>query len=311
MPKVSVIIPTYNRAKYLSEAIDSVLAQVYQDFEIIIVDDGSTDNTRNIVEKYVKNFPEKIRYFFQEKKGSSAARNNGIRNAKGEYIAFLDSDDKWLSEKLEKQMKLIKNEDVGFVYSNAYVENNGKMTSRIKPTSAVLDFYGLFCEGKSIVMSTVLIKKEYLKKVGMFDESLQVAVDHDLLARVLLDYKVKHLNEPLAIYREHLNNVSSDMERMNKNGIMICEKFLKEKKVPRRIVLKKLAYKYYMLGKLYYENKKYKEATKAIGSAIITFPLVGLNFVSEHKNIVSAITRIIKPYSVFLYVLIRGYLWEN
>ncbi|NOQ85501.1 MAG: glycosyltransferase, partial [Deltaproteobacteria bacterium] len=103
MPKVSVIIPTYNRAHTLREAIDSVLSQSYNDLELIIVDDGSTDETKVIVSSYIP----KLAYIYQERQGVSAARNRGIKHAQGDYISFLDSDDLWLKDKLYLQMKFM------------------------------------------------------------------------------------------------------------------------------------------------------------------------------------------------------------
>ena len=100
MPKVSVIIPTYNRAHYICETIDSILAQTYRDYEIIVVDDGSADNTRKVLQKY----DGKVRYFYQKNRGPSAARNFGISQSQGEYIAFLDDDDLWTENKLELQI---------------------------------------------------------------------------------------------------------------------------------------------------------------------------------------------------------------
>ncbi|MCM8782638.1 MAG: glycosyltransferase family 2 protein, partial [Candidatus Omnitrophica bacterium] len=100
MSKVNIIIPTYNRSLFLCKAIESILAQTFNDFEIIVVDDGSTDNTRSVLEKY--GYP--IRYLYQQKQGRSEARNTGIKIAKGEYIAFLDDDDIWMPDKLEKQI---------------------------------------------------------------------------------------------------------------------------------------------------------------------------------------------------------------
>ena len=101
MPEISVIIPTFNYGKYIERAIDSILTQTYQDFEIIVVDDGSTDNTKEIIRSKKS---DKIRYFYQENKGAPAARNKGIVESKGKYIAFLDADDEWLPTKLEKQV---------------------------------------------------------------------------------------------------------------------------------------------------------------------------------------------------------------
>lgn len=105
MPKVSIIIPTYNSAKYIHDAIESVLNQTYQDFEIIVMDDGSIDNTKKVLRSYIES--KKIRYFYQKNKGPSAARNKGIREAKGEYIAFLGADDIWHKKKLEKSINFM------------------------------------------------------------------------------------------------------------------------------------------------------------------------------------------------------------
>lgn len=125
-PTVSVIIPTYNRAHLVGRAIQSVLNQTYKDFELIIVDDGSTDNTEDIIKKYQKK-DERIKYIRRKKnKGGSVARNTGINAAIGEYIAFLDSDDEWLTEKLERQMKVFKStsSEVGVVYSGFFRIND-------------------------------------------------------------------------------------------------------------------------------------------------------------------------------------------
>ena len=209
MPKVSVIIPTYNREKYIIEAVESVLNQTYKDYEIIIIDDGSTDNTKQVLDEYLKGKGFRVRdkspshkaanpqgktddvvtwcrgdfcvrYFYQENKGISAARNKAINEAKGDYIAFLDSDDRWLPKKLEKQMKVIKDENINFVYSAMYVENNGRMINKIISASPATDFLGLLTKNQSIAMGTTVIKKEHITKTGMFDENLRVSVDCDL-----------------------------------------------------------------------------------------------------------------------------------
>ena len=121
-PTVSIIIPTYNRAHLIDRSIQSVLNQTYQDFELIVVDDGSTDNTEDIIRQFQEK-DKRIKYIKHDKnKGGSAARNTGIKNSRGEYIAFQDSDDEWFPEKLEKQIEIIECTDpkVGIVYSDMF-----------------------------------------------------------------------------------------------------------------------------------------------------------------------------------------------
>ncbi|PIZ44424.1 hypothetical protein COY31_02670, partial [Candidatus Wolfebacteria bacterium CG_4_10_14_0_2_um_filter_39_18] len=116
MKRVSIIIPAYNAASFIGDSVRSALTQTYPNKEIVVVDDGSTDDTRAILEEYIKS--GQIKYFYQENKGPAAARNLGIKNSSGEFIAFLDADDVWLPEKLKKQIDLFKNPKVGLVYSD-------------------------------------------------------------------------------------------------------------------------------------------------------------------------------------------------
>jgi len=129
MPKVSVIIPTYNYGQYIDKSIDSVLSQTYTDFEIIVIDDGSTDNTRTIVET---KYRDKVKYIYQENRGAPAARNQGLREAKGDFIVFLDADDWFAPENLEYKVNILENNvDVGWVYSDwHYVNEKGNIVDK-------------------------------------------------------------------------------------------------------------------------------------------------------------------------------------
>ena len=174
MSKISVIIPTYNCGLYLGEAIESVLSQTFQDHEIIVIDDGSTDDTKNIVRKYVLKYPEKIRYFYQKNMGPSAARNVGIREAEGEFIAFLDADDIFLPEKLDLQMaEILKSPSIGLVTCGNYVVNANNI---IRECSCAMN---CFERDKTLEIlltqniirgggSTVMIRRECFKRVGLF-----------------------------------------------------------------------------------------------------------------------------------------------
>lgn len=215
MPKVSVIIPTYNRARYVCEAIDSVLSQTFTDYEILVVDDGSTDNTKEALNKY-KN---KIRYFFQENRGVSAARNLGIKNAEGEYLAFLDSDDVWFPQKLALQTNILGKvpKDTAMVSSDgemveeaAGVVKKSVMRPRCPQKNSFKDkisqkefndgsivegyLYSELLQGNFILTPTVLLRKRCLDDIGGFDETLGIAEDYDLWLRIAAKYCLVYFN---------------------------------------------------------------------------------------------------------------------
>jgi len=187
MPIVSVIIPTYNRKEYVQQAIDSVLAQAYTDYEIIVVDDGSIDGTG---EALAARYGDKIRYVWQENQGESAARNSGIRLAKGKYIALLDSDDLWYPRKLEMQLVRFENrESMGFVSClGGVVDDEGSLLPDVKYGDKSLcrertyeELYRDYMAGNT---SCVLIKREVLSHIGGFDESIQYGEDEDLFLQI-------------------------------------------------------------------------------------------------------------------------------
>src|SRR5262245_35235747 len=174
MPKVSVIIPTHNRAHFLRGAIFSVLNQTFQDFEIIIVDDASNDTTSQVVGSFDD---KRLRYVRHEtNKGGSAARNTGILASKSEYIAFLDDDDEWLPEKLAKQMDVLIGSppEVGCVYTGyIWVDRvSSRVLSQYSPTKRGNLFHDLLASNCVGGTSSILLKRDCLRKVGLFDESL-------------------------------------------------------------------------------------------------------------------------------------------
>lgn len=209
MPEVSVIIPTYNRGAYVAQAIESVLAQKYKDYEIIVVDDGSTDDTGERVIKY----GDRVRYIHQENRGPSAARNTGILHAKGKYIAFCDSDDRFLPGKLEKQMEYIRSHPkCRFLYTWYYnVNDRGKITKLRKPLrcrSREQLQYCLLTRKFTIRTSTVLVHKSCFRKAGLFNEKYWYSQDWDMWLRLAAYYRGDCLEEPLAEYRLHGDNRS-------------------------------------------------------------------------------------------------------
>jgi glycosyltransferase involved in cell wall biosynthesis len=202
MPLISVIIPTFNRANFITKAIDSVLAQTYTNYEIIIVDDGSTDNTKDILKPYL----DKIRYIYQPNSGVSAARNVGIMTAIGKWIAFLDSDDRWHVKKLEMQMHLILNNNIKVCFSDVIVEHETGLIdisfsieghkNRVfdDPFDLILDI--TTCP----MLSTMIIEKLLLMSNGCFDENMKVAEDTKLIYDLALETNFGYINCPLTIF---------------------------------------------------------------------------------------------------------------
>ena len=205
MPTVSCIITAFNRAHFLKEAIDSVLLQSYRDFELIILDNASTDHTGDIVQQYCD---DRIRYIKHQPLGISAARNLGVQEAKGEFIAFFDDDDIWLPDKLAMQVKMFNAlpEEVGLVYGGyLIVDEIGKVCHGVMPT----------CQGKMLEdllrlkipftgsASNPMIRKTAILVVGMFDESVTSGEDFELYLRLAEKYSFEVIKEYLVKIRSH------------------------------------------------------------------------------------------------------------
>lgn len=219
MPKVSIIIPTYNYGDFICDAIDSVLSQTFQNHEIIVIDDGSTDNTVDILKKYEDN----ISYYYQNNKGPASARNLGIKNSKGDYICFLDADDVFLPDKLEIQLSLFENssnKNLALLYSDFYVVNKN-LNNILKyyrcksfPNHAMALNY-LF-QDNYINTSTVMIPKDILLKVGLFNEEYKYLEDYDLWVKIGIDYDFLGINKPLVKTRSHYKNYSRSVPHPEK-----------------------------------------------------------------------------------------------
>jgi GT2 family glycosyltransferase len=203
-PLVSVVIPTFNRCHLVQQALDSVLAQTFNDLEIIVVDDGSTDGTDQALTQY----GDRIRYVWQENQGESAARNHGIALAKGRYIAFLDSDDLWRPDKLTRQIALLeRSADIGLVFCQAQMIDErgwvipgppiGAESEHVRP-----DFENL-CRRNFIAPSTVVMRRTLLDATGGFDETIRYGEDWDLWLRCALVSQLQGVHEPLASVRIH------------------------------------------------------------------------------------------------------------
>ncbi len=230
---VSVIIPTCNYARYLSEALDGVLNQTYKDFEIIVVDDGSVDHTREVVEKYQKEFPGLIRYFHQENQGSSTARNTGIKNSHGKYIAFLDADDVWLPTKLKIQITEFENDpQVDLLFTNAFLVNSNGSDSKKKYVRKYEfsfkpdEMFEQLLLRNFVPLSSVIVKRYIIDKIGMFDTAQIYSEDFEWLLRVTRDHRADFINECLVKYRVHPQNKSHRADTRHRNPIEIRKKIM-------------------------------------------------------------------------------------
>ncbi|MEH2068022.1 MAG: glycosyltransferase [Nostoc sp.] len=238
MPNVSVIIPTYQRADLISETIESVLAQTYTDYEIIVVNDGSTDNTKEVLAE----FGDWITVIHQENQGPSVARNTGIMASQGRYIAFIDDDDLWLPYKLEKQVSCFEsNPNIGLVYANIVFFKGNHVSADLWPRRShppsVLQDWMLF-ELNFIPILSVMVRRECLDEVGLFDQTLKYCEDYDLWLRIIEKFPVHFLNKPVGFYRWTTNSLSK-----NKEQILLNEIRVKEKAFSRNLNLKKLPLK--------------------------------------------------------------------
>ena len=212
---VSVIMPVFNREHYVGDALDSILAQTYTNIEIIVVNDGSTDGSLDVLEDYRNRFSDKLLLINQKNQGQVVARNNGIAACSGEFIAFLDSDDLWLPEKLEKQIPLF-DDNIGLVYSAVYnVSDNGEIIDITYCNERVRgNAYDQMLTGNKMTGGTVVLSRVAVIEVGLFDQSLSAAENWDLWIRVSKSFFLNYIDEPLVKYRKHDGNMSKDSKLM-------------------------------------------------------------------------------------------------
>jgi len=281
IPKISVIIPTHNRQNFLSRAIESVFSQTFCDFEMLIIDDGSTDQTKEAVKKYIVTQPDKIKYFYQDNKGPSAARNKGIQQASGEYVAFLDDDDEWLPDKLECQITgFSKNKNIGLAYTDYYIITEDLTAPHIHHCEEFnrAKFEKMFYVKNLISTPTIMARKECFEKLGLFDEGLEVAEDWDMWLRLFKQYDFLHIPQPLVKVNVGSTSQSSDGDKNLANDLKFLDKIFSEPDVKNRAFkTKAYSYRYYKAAIAYKENGNIEKAQAAILKAIKLNPFCLLN----------------------------------
>lgn len=249
MSSISVIIPTYNCASYLAAAVESICNQTLKPQEIIIVDDGSSDETEMVVNTFTEFCPLPIRYFYQENQGPSVARNVGIQNAQGEFIAFLDADDLWLPLKLELQLNYLRaNPGYGMVGCGCFIIASNLQILEQRQGIKVTD-HDAFMRQLAIknVMgspSGVLIRSACFKKVGFFDESIRTSEDWDMWFRIGSQWLVGILSEPLVKIRICLgsNSSSENINHLRVDSMKVLNRIYTTDPWKSRNGLKKIAY---------------------------------------------------------------------
>ncbi len=203
----SVILPTYNRSYCISDAIDSILNQTFNSYEIIVIDDGSKDDTKEVLEKYNK----KIKYLYQNNNGVSAARNFGISKSTGKYLAFIDSDDLWTKEHLENHYNFLeKNIEYALSYNYAKVIDfkTGKSSGHFshKKSNHIIKYpETIFINNNILTTPSIVIRKSIIDEIGVFDEGMDMCEDLDLWRRISKMYKIKCIPQYLTIIREREN----------------------------------------------------------------------------------------------------------
>jgi glycosyltransferase involved in cell wall biosynthesis len=292
MPKISIVIPTHNCGNYIAEALDSILIQDIEDAEIVIVDDGSKDQTALVVSGYIQRYPKKIRYFYQENQGVSSARNRGLSESTGEYITFVDADDKVLNDSLSKQKEFLdRNPNIDLVFSDWYINQEEKSVLKSgRFTDSFKDV--LYCNGPDfvsknnflvrfltfsphpILLTTVMLRRRIIDAIGSFRVDLLNAEDLEFIIRILKVRQVGYIDQPLYLYRCQLSQNSKKIERYYLHEIKVYEEFKVQNisKEINQILKRKVSNAYFELGYFYKENLSLHASRKSLLSSIMYNP---------------------------------------
>jgi glycosyltransferase involved in cell wall biosynthesis len=275
-PRVSVVIPAWNAARTLPETLDSVFAQTFTDLEVIVVDDGSTDRTPEVLAAY----GDRIRVLHKVNEGRpSTTRNLGLKAARGELLALLDADDRWHPEKVAKQVALFDhNPRLGLVYTAATIIDASGRTIKVNPCSAQArgQIHGLLATRNIMVGSSAMVRARAVVEAGYYDESLTSAENWDLWIRIARSWEVDFVPEPLTYYRVHGGNRSAAVDLRQRNIFRILAKHHDpndRSKEGRRLRREAYFNVYYaVLGMSYFERLEMRQARAALARAFVLKP---------------------------------------
>ncbi len=301
-PQVSVVMTCYNYGRYVAECIESVLAQTYENFELIIVNDGSSDNSEEVISRFL--IDPRVRYFSQANTGQAMAKNVGIRNALGGHIAFLDADDLWDRTKLEKQMLLFRDPHVGVVYSRArYIdEQGGPLNPRWGERDHLSPKAGKVTEDlffdNFVTFSSAVVRAECLRKVGFFKGSLKMGIDWDLWLRISVYWEFSFVDEPLISYRlGHSTQMSKNLKERQRCSDWIMAEFVKRNRSLLSTSTIQRAWAYTFCNRA--DNCRRTDlrlSTRYYLSALRTHPFTPAAYTGLAKNIILGLNGLYRTY---------------
>jgi len=283
VPKVSVLIPSYNHARFLPAALHSVFAQTYTDYEIVVVDDGSTDGSVELLRSY----GDRIRLYTQSNRGTYPTLNRCIAESRGQYLAILNSDDLWAPIKLEKQVAMLDSHpQVGLVHTDGYfIDAEGRILPGNPlgfewprtPTGNIIE---ALVRHNKIIASSVMIRRECFERLGGFREDLFGSGDWEMWFRVALEYDIGYIDEPLTMYRVHGANASFHHRRVYEDDVKVrtetihaCESRLWQRANDPKAMRLALAHSYACLGTEYALLGDRKRARHAYLQSLKLYPL--------------------------------------
>lgn len=304
MPRVSIIIPAYNYAHFLPQAIDSALRQSFSDYEVIVVDDGSTDDTPAVAARYAG----RIRYHPQANRGLSGARNAGAQMSVGELLAFLDADDTWDKDKLARQVAVFdQNPQAGLVsHLMRLIDREGQVMPGQKPQQAPGQNLAAAIECGTAPPSTFVVRKKVFEAIGGFDESLVAMEDLDFCLRLLRQHALVHVPEVLGSYRIHGPSLSGRPEKIYPCYIRIYGKLFGDGQAPavRTVVRRKLSRYGYLWAVHQLKNNAVTEGRAHLRRALAVCPWLGWSLEAASPWWVS-LRNVIKPYLFLLLYSVR------
>lgn len=276
-PAVSVIMPAYNRVGFLPASLDSLAAQTFEDFEIILVDDGSTDGT----EDFLRSRSQRIRYFWQENAGPAAARNHGLRRARGAFVGFLDSDDLWAPRFLEAMTgRLREDGDIGLAFCRFQtIDGEGRLLRRHRKRPHAGDVTSPLFASTFITTPSVLVRRDVIARAGGFNAAMSTNEDYDLWLRLSLEHRFGYVDEPLCRRRSHPGTLSrgSLADALIRKAAFL-EQFYRDQeglaKIPPEIAARRLAKVHYSAGKSCLSHRRVGEARALLRRSLAYRPRV-------------------------------------